>query len=137
MNDNDFEDTDELYFWIENRFGGNKPPGHISRSFIKNRLRSHYELSTDWDKKTVPPRNPHQTRARKGRPEKYGVLFFVYGRVITLNVTIVYTPTPENSAHTDVKCNPELPPSEINRLAHQMRDLTRWKINYGDPIRDV
>ncbi|KKM94441.1 hypothetical protein LCGC14_1198280 [marine sediment metagenome] len=131
-----FEEFDELYCWIYDEFKGKKPEGerYISRSFFINRLNDFHELSTDWDKKTNPSRNPHETRARKGAPEKYGVLFFAVGALRSLDVTIHYTPKPDNPAHSDIRCDPSLSRSLITQLARKIRELADWKIYFTEPV---
>lgn len=131
-----FEDADELYFWIDDNFKGNRPEHerHISRSFFTNRIENYRELSTDWDIKTTPPRNPHETRARKGNPEKYGVLFFVIRDIRPLDVTILYTPNQNNPAHSDICCDSTLTLSQITQLARKIREKADWKIYYNEPV---
>ena len=56
-------------------------------------------LSVDWERFSTP----QWTQARKGNGENYGVLSMVTLLVREIPLDVEYTPTVDNSAHTDIK----------------------------------
>lgn len=132
-----FENLDELYNRIHKMWKAeDKASDYISRSFFKERLHKYSEISVDWDKFTIPPKNPHYTRSYKANPENYGVIFFLIQKLKQIDVTILYTPKKDNPAHTGIKCDPTISVSLKNKIARQLQQTARWKIPFNEHVKD-
>ena len=122
------KDEHELYRFIHKTYiKGNE----ISKSSFKIEM---FRISVDWDKRTQPPYNPHYTRARNGDPIDYAVIGLITGDVRTEGFNAEHTPDKDNEAHSDIIIPEEIPLSQENKIKTILRNLSFWKIRFGDPI---
>ena len=129
-----FEENQELYRFIhEIFFNKKKGNDYISPASLKFNQDG---LSTDWDQKTIPPKNPHYTRSQpKKHPTKeYGVIAFVVRDVKNFNLKIKYNPIVDDPAHTLISSIDENSEHLIDEIIEKLANKAIWKINFGAPL---
>lgn len=74
-------------------------------------------MSTDWEKYSTAV----QTRGRQGRPERFGVLRMIVGKIHEIDgLSVVHFPLPDNRAHTHVY-GVESETSGVPDLGHKLK----------------
>ncbi len=125
-------DNHELYRFMHETYKRISDPNFISKSSFKIDNR---RVSVDWDQKTSPPCNPHETRAKNGNPSKYGVIFLVPKEIREKDFNAEYQPTNGNPAHSNIVIPEEMSLSDENKIKTTLRSLSYWKIRYDDPVQ--